>query len=774
MTTFYDYNQIFDLIRHGDVAEVSGTYTLWIWARGGSHVRVTMAGRTFSPTHTEHRSRLFSWVRAGQVDLRKGQHFFFSMETLQPYTSEASSHSVGWIARSSDRRFNPVRSFEVSRVFQQEPDPLQDTRVADVRHVHTPWTLRTYPTREAWEARAAEIRQHILVSLGLWPLPEKTPLNAEVFGRIEQDGYRVEKVYFESLPGFFVCGNLYRPLGRKGPFPGVASPHGHWRNGRLENSDMGSIPGRCINLARQGHVVFSYDMAGYLDSDQIVHRGYGGFRADLWGIGVMGLQLWNSIRVLDFLCSLQEVDPDRMGCTGASGGGTQTFMLAAVDDRVKVAAPVNMVSAHMQGGCTCENHAHLRLDINNIEIAATMAPRPLFLVSATGDWTVNTPELEYPAIREIYRLYDAEERIGTAQVDAPHNYNRRSREYVYAWFGKWFLGIDDPKQFRERPSTVEKSEDLLVFHNRARPPQALDAEGLTRTLIERSEAQFDALRPGDLGGLSRFREQMGPAFRHAISAEYPISPSVRDMGRSKRESYIVQGLLLGRLGQGDRIPALLFIPKARAAKTPGTLVVHPEGKTALADLTRGTPSSVVSDLLKRGHLVLAVDTFLTGEFHSPFGRARRDRDVPHFTTYNRTDTACRVQDILTALAYLRSRPDVGPCNLLGLGAAGPWCLLARALASDVARTAIDGDRFSAEDDGRWVEDLFIPAIRRAGDFRTAAALIAPAPLLVHNAGGPFPLDWISEVYRIAGTKDALQISTRRISLLRILDWLSEG
>ena len=96
-------------------------------------------------------------------------------------------------------------------------------------------------------------------------------------------------------------------------------------------------------------------------------------------------------------------------------------MLTAVDDRVKVAAPVNMVSAHMQGGCNCENQGHLRLEVNNIEIASLMAPRPLFLVSASGDWTVNTPELEYPAIKDIYRLYIAEDRVATTQVDAPYN-----------------------------------------------------------------------------------------------------------------------------------------------------------------------------------------------------------------------------------------------------------------------------------------------------------------------------------------------------------------
>ena len=185
--------------------------------------------------------------------------------------------------------------------------------------------------------------------------------------RSSHDDYGVSKVYFESLPGFFVTGNLYRPIGA-GPFPAILSPHGHWAYGRLENTDINSVPGRAINLARQGFVVFTYDMIGYNDSRQLPHT-FGGRRERLWGLSLGGLQLWNSIRALDFLETLPYVRRDAIGVTGESGGGTQTFLLAAVDERVQVAAPVNMISLHMQGGCLCENLPGLRLDTTNVEIA---------------------------------------------------------------------------------------------------------------------------------------------------------------------------------------------------------------------------------------------------------------------------------------------------------------------------------------------------------------------------------------------------------------------
>ena len=184
-------------------------------------------------------------------------------------------------------------------------------------------TVPRYESPADWQRRAAYLREHILASAGLMPLPEKTPLRAVVFDERKHDDYSVAKVYFESLPGFFVTGNLYTPTGR-GPFPAVLLPHGHWTYGRLENTELSSIPGSAISLARQGFVAFTYDMVGYDDSRQVPHT-FGGKRESLWGLSLSGLQLWNGIRSLDFLQSRADVDPKPIGAAGASGGGTQTY-----------------------------------------------------------------------------------------------------------------------------------------------------------------------------------------------------------------------------------------------------------------------------------------------------------------------------------------------------------------------------------------------------------------------------------------------------------------
>src|SRR5437764_6008158 len=182
------------------------------------------------------------------------------------------------------------------RVFPAQTLPASDETAGAVTDLNTPRTFPKIESRTEWQARAKEIRENTLVSCGLWPLPEKTPLDAHVFGKVERDGYRIEKVYFQTYPGFYLAGNLYRPLGKgDGPFPAILNPHGHWANGRMADTAEGSIAARCINFARQGMIAFSYDMVGYNDTIQVNHKFAAAPTNQLWNISLMGLQTWNSL-----------------------------------------------------------------------------------------------------------------------------------------------------------------------------------------------------------------------------------------------------------------------------------------------------------------------------------------------------------------------------------------------------------------------------------------------------------------------------------------------
>jgi len=636
----------------------------------------------------------------------------------------------------------------------------KDKRIVEAKRLDMLVELRDYGKRE-WLKRAEELRRLILFACGLYPEPERKGLNAEIFGKIEREDYSVEKAFFESHPGFYVTGNLYRPLDG-GRHPGILNPHGHWKNGRLAED----VRARCINFARQGYVSFLYDMVGYNDSAQVDHK-FGSPKESLWGLSLMGLQTWNSIRAIDFLQSLDDVDPERIGCTGESGGGTQTYMVSALDARIKVAAPVCMVSAHFQGGCLCENAPSLRLDTNNVEIAALMAPRPMLLVSATGDWTRRTPWVEYPYIKRIYGFFGASAKVKSVQVNAPHNYNRESREAVYGWFGKWLLGGSDADEFKDRPCRLERDQDMLVFSGRERPANALDARGLIAHFVSLSKGALEKLKPRDAKSLERSREIMAAMMRGCLSVEPTpeVVAKVRGKGHVKPKSILTK-FTIGRKGMGEEIPAVLLRPTRRAGR--GTLVVHRDGKSRLFE--GRSPNPLVSGLLSAGQDVLSIDPFLTGEYEAPIGSRREITacEANYYETYNKTDSALRVQDILTSISFLRNA--CREIDIVGLGDAGAWCLLASSVAGGVGSVAVDLNGFDDDSEEHWMR-LFVPGIMRAGGLKAAAAMNAPRRLLIHDAGSEFDGEWVVSFYRVLSAEDRLTISEEKLGHEAILDWI---
>lgn len=335
--------------------------------------------------------------------------------------------------------------------------------------------------RETWEARANRVRAGIRDGAGLDLIPKKTPLKPIIHSKRTYDGYTVENVAFESLPGFFVTGNLYRPTENKPSYPAILSPHGH---GAEPPRFSENVQMRAATFARMGAIVLTYDMIGYGESDQCTHK----------HPLALALQTHNGMRAIDFLLSMPDVDSSRIAVTGESGGGTQTFFLTAMDNRISVSVPVVMVSAHFFGGCNCESgmpvHRSQEHQTNNVEIAALAAPRPMLLISDGKDWTKNTPSVEYPFIRNIYRFYGKESLVQNVHLpNEGHDYGFNKRKAAYSFLArhlKLSIGkaINGEGKIHEGFVTLENRDSMQVFNSaHPRPGYAVRGDEAVSRLV---------------------------------------------------------------------------------------------------------------------------------------------------------------------------------------------------------------------------------------------------------------------------------------------------
>ena len=672
---------------------------------------------------------------------------------------------------------------DVPRVLPEGSLPA-DSRLGALKDLNGYFPWKPSSSLSEWKQRSEYVRRQLLVASGLWPMPTKHPLNAVVHGKVDRDDYTVERVILQTGDGLYCTGSFYRPKASpKGKYPAVLCPHGHWANGRFYehtdalfqqelNSKAESLPSgryplqaRCVQLARMGCLVFLYDMLGRADNlsftESLVH-GFAKQRDDLsspekWGLfsaqselrclSILGLQTWNSIRALDWISSLDDVDADRIGVTGASGGGTQTFMLGCVDARPAAFFPAVMVSTAMQGGCTCENASYLRVNTGNIEMAAMIAPRPLGLTAA-DDWTRELETKGLPDLRQHYAMLGVPENLEGKYRPFPHNYNQPSRLMMYEFFNKHLkLGRQSPIVERDFVPLTKAEATVWDTEHPAPQPTVENELRIVRGFAVDQDHQFAALAPKDGDSPNKYRDVIGGAWDVMIGRKLPGKD---DFSQENKDTVEGEDLfkfrtLIRLTKHGEEIPTLFFLPRNWNKHV--AVWVTDDGKASLLR-PDGSPKTEVQQLLDAGVSVAIPDLLYQGEFLSggqPLTQARRvdnPREFVGYTLgYNHSLFSHRVHDVMTMIAFCRfSKYEPAGVHLIGIGrTAGPIAAAAAFQAgSAVNKVAIGtaGFRFASLTDA--FDPMLLPGAVKYGDVPGLLALIAPRPLWLSGEGTQAP------------------------------------
>ncbi len=605
-----------------------------------------------------------------------------------------------------------------------EPDKDPRSRLKNLND--TDYFFQVPESKEAWIQRRGAVRAQILAASGLWPMPAKSPIKPTVTATIDRDTYTIQNVWFESRPGQIVTGSLFVPKdlskqasAKDGKVPGVLCPHGHWPNGRFYETPEKNIPAelksgaeerpegakypvqaRCHQLAKMGCIVFHYDMVGYADNRPVSHRdGFGDPQAELWSMNWFGLQTYNSVRALDYLLSLPGVDASRIGVTGASGGGTQTFILGAIDERPTADFPAVMVGTRMQGGCVCENASWLRVGTGNVEFAGMFAPRPMGL-SGANDWTVAIEKEGYPELKKLYGIYDKSDLVkAKCWPEFGHNYNQVAREFMYNWFNK-HLSLGQQEPVKEAAFVPVPPSELEIFPKGAKLPDGiLSTQELRGKLILEAKENISSIQAEFAKGNGKpLQEFLDPLM------EMAVGKAPKGVEAKSAEEVIT----LKRTGTGETVRLRPVDKSAIDAEGPITLVVV-SGEEYEGLLKGKTPKAVEAS---KGKRIFVIEPF--GVSPETKKRAQVEKNfVGYNWGYNRPLVAERARDIQTALVWAKQKSGEVSVTAIGSGAV-PVALALAATPGVCTKAELDFEGFRFEDLKNLADERFLPGALRWG------------------------------------------------------------
>lgn len=671
---------------------------------------------------------------------------------------------------------------------------IRDQAPSSHRRVEAPVTLAD------WDRRLSEVQAGLRRSFGRMP-DDAPPLDPNILGTIHRDGYVIERLTFQSRPGVLVTANLYRPEPSRGRCPALLSVHGHWAWARMDPH----VQPRCITLAKMGYVVLCVDAFG--SGERAIEPAAGTYHgalvgASLWPVGtpLIGLQVYDNRRAVDYLISRDDVDPNRLAITGASGGGNQTLYAGATDDRLKAVVPVCGIGTYesylTSACCVCEvNVGGLTYALTG-DLLAMVAPRALMVVSATRDafqFSVGEARKSIDYARGRFRLLGQADRLRHVAIESGHDYNQAMREALYGWLDRWLRDQGDGGPIPEPEVKVEEPATLRCYPEAASRPRTV----VTIPQFARKEG---AARLASIPAVPDHRERwkadavrLSNRLREAIFGTYP--PSIRDTVLGGARSHIQTEITRLDESKQDRIT----IRAEPGVTLAGTIVTTGDRGTVLS-LGEGSAQSVSAADPKTtqrreavngaglGWLEIGLRALGADKPATPAISGVPDHNEAEWSLWvGRPLLGQRVLDTIhwvTALDEWRlsgkrlpsGRPF--PSRPYALAASGPLSLVAlltAALDSRVESVFVSGClvSFVAESDRPWSNvpmSLIVPDLLEVADVAQIAGLIAPRRLVIADGVTPegepattkrlqSAFSWSRDAYRLLGAENNLVVGT---------------
>jgi dienelactone hydrolase len=600
--------------------------------------------------------------------------------------------------------------------------------------------------RKDWDERRKKLREAMFAAMG--SLPDKpSPLEPKEVGTLKRDGYRIEKLLFQSRPDVWVTANTYVPEGVKWKMPAVLVVHGHWAGARRDPV----VQARCLGLVKLGFFVLAVDAFG--SGERYTKPALGTYHGALYGstlwpagLTLLGCQVYDNRRAVDYLLTRPEVDGERLGITGASGGGNQTMYAGALDERFRAVVPVCSVGTYQAylhaACCVCEVLPGALRFAEEGDVLSLVAPRALLVINATKDafqFSVGEAEKSIARARPIFKLYDADAKLKHAAFESPHAYNQAMRETMYGWMTQWLKGEGDGKPIPEPKHDVEKPEDLAVFPDERRPKGFLYPPSLAGREAKALLAKFATLKADHAEDWESTAVHMRTQLRKQVFGDFPAAPKpAAKKGELAKTGDVVTVPLIINPEPDLPLPVLhRYDTIARGGPGPACVLLHLDGKAA------ALKHPLAAALIAGGWAVSAPDLRATGET-KPTGDAVKDapdhNSTEHGLWLGRPLLGQWVFDVQCLLDWLALQPglDRKRFAVIGIGQGGLVALCAAALLDDRVTAALTVDAPASyvtteayPKDTRMA--LLAPGLLRVGDVPHLAALSAPRRLIV--AGG---------------------------------------